>query len=259
MLAEFDFKYDEPIICTAIHNGHELSEKVKENIAISKKTQLYEEDPFTARFTKICNNRIIVNTSRFEVDLNRSREKSIYKLPKDAWGLSVWKKPPSKEIIKVTNEKYKKFYKILKLHLSEMQQKFGIFFVYDIHSYNYRRDGMNSESGARDPEIILGTNNMPSKWMSLVNKVQNDLQNFDFFGRNLDVRINVKFSGGNFSRWIHRNFPDSACCIAIEFKKIFMDEWTGKLDEQKFIQLKEALSSTLSGIKSNLVFPDSID
>jgi len=33
MLAEFDFKYDEPIICTAIHNGHELSEKVKENIS----------------------------------------------------------------------------------------------------------------------------------------------------------------------------------------------------------------------------------
>ena len=93
---------------------------------------------------------------------------------------------------------------------------------------------------------------MSPKWMPLVYDVQENLRNFDFFGKKLDVRIDVKFTGGNFSRWIHRNFPDSACCIAIEFKKIFMNEWTGELFPDKIIGLKKALQTTLPVIKKNL-------
>ncbi len=254
MLAKFDFKYDSPIVCTAIHNGHELSEKVKQNLAISEQTQFYEEDPFTEKFTKICNNRIIVNTSRFEVDLNRAREKSVYLKLKDAWGLSVWKSHPTKEVLKESYRKYEGFYRIVKHHFTEMEKRFGKFFVYDIHSYNHRRNGIKApiDNPSKNPEIILGTNNMPEKWMPLVYEIQHNLQKFDFFDRNLDVRINIKFAGGHFSRWIHRNFPDSACCLAIEFKKIFMNEWTGEVEKEKFDLLKEALSSTLPEIIENL-------
>jgi len=254
MLAEFNFKYDTPIVCTAIHNGHELSETVRKNLAISEQTKFYEEDPFTEKFTDICNNRIIVNTSRFEVDLNRSREKRVYLKPKDSWGLSVRKNPPSKEIIEESYRKYEGFYRIVKHHFLEMEKKFGKFFVYDIHSYNHRRNGIKApvDNPSKNPEIILGTNNMSEKWIPLVYEIQHNLQKFDFFNRNLDVRINVKFAGGHFSRWIHRNFPDSACCIAIEFKKIFMDEWTGELDELKLNELKEALASTLLKIVESL-------
>jgi N-formylglutamate amidohydrolase len=254
MLAEFDFKYDYPIVCTAIHNGHELSEAVKKNLTISEQTQFYEEDPFTEKFTAICNNRIIVDTSRFEVDLNRSREKSVYLKPKDSWGLSVRKNPPSKEVLMESYRKYEGFYRIVKLHFLEMEKKFGTFFVYDIHSYNHRRNGIKApaDNPSKNPEIILGTNNMPKKWIPLVYEIQHNLQKFDFFNRNLDVRINIKFAGGHFSRWIHKNFPDSACCLAIEFKKMFMDEWTGELDELKLNELKEALASTLPKIVESL-------
>ncbi|MBC8415761.1 MAG: N-formylglutamate amidohydrolase [Candidatus Cloacimonetes bacterium] len=254
VLAEFDFKYDSPIVCTAIHNGHDLSESVKRNMAISEQTQFYEEDPFTEKFTAICNNRIIVNTSRFEVDLNRSREKSVYLKPKDAWGLSLWKSHTSKEVLKESYRKYEGFYRIVKHHFLEMEKRFGKFFVYDIHSYNHRRNGIKApaDNPSKNPEIILGTNNMPETWIPLVYEIQHKLQKFDYFDRNLDVRINVKFAGGHFSRWIHRNFPDSACCLAIEFKKIFMDEWTGELDKEKFDLLKEALAFTLPEIVKNL-------
>ena len=137
---------------------------------------------------------------------------------------------------------------------SSMEKKFGKFFVYDIHSYNHRRNGLKvpADDPSKNPEIILGTNNMPEKWIPLVYEIQHKLQKFDFFDRNLDVRINVKFAGGHFSRWIHRNFPDSACCLAIEFKKIFMDEWTGELDELKLNKLKDALASTLPEILANI-------
>ncbi|NQV19181.1 MAG: N-formylglutamate amidohydrolase [Armatimonadetes bacterium] len=254
MLAEFKFEYDSPIVCTAIHNGHFISENIKENLAVYENIQKREEDSYTEFFTEICNNRIIGRTSRFEVDINRTSEKTVYLKPEDAWNLKVRKRPPTKEEIEQSLQKYHEFYSEAEIHFNKMKTKFGKFFVYDIHSYNHRRNGPNGSPADPDknPEIILGTNIMSEKWLPLVYDVQKDLRKIDYFGRQLDVRINIKFPGGNFSKWIHRTFPDSACCIAIEFKKIFMDEWTDELFEDKILKLREALNSTLPGIRANL-------
>jgi hypothetical protein len=91
-----------------------------------------------------------------------------------------------------------------------------------------------------------------NRWGPLVDRFRNDLRAFDFLGRHLDVRENVKFKGGNFSRWIHRTFPESGCSLAIEFKKFFMDEWTGKLDEQQGRAIRRALESTVPGVLDEL-------
>ena len=52
-LADFNFSYNSPIVCTAIHNGHEVSEKVLKNLAVSEENRLMEEDPYTERFKEI--------------------------------------------------------------------------------------------------------------------------------------------------------------------------------------------------------------
>ena len=36
------------------------------------------------------------------------------------------------------------------------------------------------------------------------------MRSYDYFGRRLDVRENVKFFGGQLPRWIHENFPHTA-------------------------------------------------
>ncbi len=253
-IADFHFKYDSPIVCTAIHNGHFISKNIKENLAVPEEIQQKEEDSHTGFFTKICANRIIGRTSRFEIDLNRKPEKTVYLKPEDAWGLKVRKRKPIKEELEQSLQKYNQFYTEVESHFQKMKAKFGKFFVYDIHSYNYRRDGNDKPPAdpEKNPEIILGTNNMPDKWLPIVHDIQNDFREIDYFGRQLDVRINVKFPGGNFSRWIHRTFPDSACCVAIEFKKIFMDEWTGEIYEDKILRLREGLSSTFKKIEKNV-------
>jgi len=253
-LAEFNFKYDSPIVCTAIHNGHDLSPEVLKNLAVNKDIQLMEEDPYTERFTKFSSNLIIGRTSRFEVDLNHSVEKCIYKNPEDAWGLQTRKETPSDLVISQSINKYQEFYTSAKSHFAQLEKKFGRFFVFDIHSYNHHRKGSKADfdNPKLNPEIIIGTNNMPKKWFPLVDKIQNKLTSFDYFGRSLDVRIDVKFPGGHFSRWIHTNFPDSACCIAVEFKKIWMDEWTGEIYEDKLNKLIAALNSTQVLIESEL-------
>jgi hypothetical protein len=40
-------------------------------------------------------------------------------------------------------------------------------------------------------------------------------------------------------------FPDSGCAIAIEFKKFFMDEWTGKPDREALVAMRGMIRATL--------------
>jgi hypothetical protein len=68
----------------------------------------------------------------------------------------------------------------------------------------------------------------------------------------LDVRENVKFKGGELSKWVHRTFPTTGCCLAVEFKKTFMNEWTGALDEAHIAGLAAAVASTLPGLAESV-------
>jgi N-formylglutamate deformylase len=89
-------------------------------------------------------------------------------------------------------------------------------------------------------------------WSPIVDRFITDLRNFNFLGRNLDVRENLRFRGGNFPRWIHENFPKKGCALAIEFKKFFMDEWTGIPDNTQLKAIGNALQSTIPGILEEL-------
>ena len=60
------------------------------------------------------------------------------------------------------------------------------------------------------------------------------MRGFDFNGRRLDVRENVAFQGkGEQTRFVHERYPGTGCAIALEFKKFFMDEWTGEPDAEE--------------------------
>lgn len=246
MNTEFHFNFAEPIVCTAIHNGHDVSPEIEENLAVSEEIRLREEDPRTGYFTRISTNRIIHYTSRFEYDLNRPRDKAFYLQPADAWGLEVRKFVPRDKLIEQCLKNYDLFYRRTAHFMTEMSETFNRFFVYDIHSYNHHRLGAEEpfDDPEMNPEIILGTSNMPEKWLPLVEQIRDNLHGYPFMGRQLDVRINVKFPGGFFSRWLHNSFPQNVCCIALEFKKIFMNEWTGEFYPEVLSELRNALSST---------------
>ncbi len=45
------------------------------------------------------------------------------------------------------------------------------------------------------------------------------------------MRENVAFQGkGEQTRFVHDRYPNRGCAIALEFKKFFMDEWSGEPD-----------------------------
>ena len=57
----------------------------------------------------------------------------------------------------------------------------------------------------------------------------------------LQTRRDVKFKGGNFSQWLNGRWPGRVCAVAVEVKKVFMDEWTGQRDEAEFRRIGAAL------------------
>ncbi len=244
-----------PVIATAIHNGHNVRPDVAELLALTDAERLREEDPFTAEWAALSPTRIIGLHSRFEVDLNRPRERAVYMGPEDAWGLKVWKDEPSLEIMNHSREAYDAFYAEVTRVLKNAESTFGHFVVLDIHSYNHMREGPHGTPADPDtnPEVNIGTGTMNrQRWARLIDKFITDLRDFNFLGRHLDVRENVKFRGGQFPRWIHEKFPMTGCALAVEFKKFYMDEWTGNPHPEYVKAIYDALTVAVSGIHEEL-------
>lgn len=233
-----------PIIATAIHDGHGFAPALAEAARIDAAARLREEDPYTGRLVDIAPTYLVAHRSRFEVDLNRPRDQSVYRSPEDAWGLDI--APRSVADIADALTCYDAFYQALG-HILQQRRRFV---VLDIHSYNHRRGGPDAapDDPRDNPEVNLGTLTVGSRWGHLVTRFSDDLRAQHVTAAPLDVRLNVKFGGGHMSRWINQRFGDRGCAIAIELKKTFMDEWTGALDEAHLAALKRALAATLPGL-----------
>ena len=235
-----------PLVATAIHDGHAVRREVEPLLAVEEPDRLHEEDPHTSFWTTIAPTRAVGFRSRFEFDLNRPREKAVYLGPDDAWGLDIWKDAPSAEIIAASLAQYDAFYEQMHVALNSLVSRFGRVLVLDLHSYNHRREGPDGPAAdpKDNPEINVGTGTMDrSRWSATVDRFVAELSRYDFLGRTLDVRENVKFRGGNFPKWIHSTFPESVCCMSIEVKKFFVDEWTAEIDQSRLYEIGEALKS----------------
>lgn len=153
---------DGNLIATAIHDGHEVRPGVAQLLALPEPDRLREEDPYTGSWTVVAGTRIVGRRSRFEVDLNRPREKAVYRTPADAWGLRVWRSDPGENLISASLAEYDAFYSYVRGVLTGVRKRHGIFVVFDLHSYNHRRDGPDASPAdpAANPEVNIGTASM---------------------------------------------------------------------------------------------------
>lgn len=243
--ADFKLKFNVPILYTAIHNGTHLRDELKDNLKIATDDRVREEDPYTDILIEDFDNTLVVHTSRFEIDLNRRRNWSVYQVPDDCWGLDVWQTPLTKKQVDYALMEYDVFYRRLDRVIQEMIATFGYALVIDVHSYNHHRLGIDKPCDPieENPQIILGTNNMPRRYMPMVEQIKDSFLKHQYQGEQLDTRIDVKFPGGTMARHLHRCYPGKVFALAIEFKKTFMDEWSGELYQDSLISLKNILKS----------------
>jgi N-formylglutamate amidohydrolase len=243
---------ESPIVTAAIHDGHFIRKEVAEYLNLSEHERLREEDPYTDYLAGVSDTRIVGRTSRFEVDLNRPRAKAVYQEPADAWGLHVWKKPLPMDIIERSLDQYDAFYAEVGNLLTSVIGRCGCFIVLDLHTYNHRRDLESEAPASLNPEINIGTVHFPRRWQNVKDRFMDQLSRTEVNGHHPDVRENIKFKGGEFSSWINRNYGEYGCSLAIEFKKVFMDERTGTVDIHHIKNLRGALARTIPAIQSQL-------
>jgi N-formylglutamate deformylase len=245
------------LVTTAIHAGHELRPALADLTALDDEERRREEDPYTDQLLGDVGVRVHVHQSRFEVDLNRSREEAVYQHPDDAWGLTVWEHELPAAEVERSRRIHDEFYAELAHHMDRLATR-GRFLVLDIHSYNHHRDGPDGPPAAPgdNPEVNVGTGALDrSRWGHVIDAFIGELRLQTVDGHRLDVRENVRFRGGHLSRWVTANYPDTGCTLALEFKKLFMDEWSGECDVEHVAQLRHALHAVVPSVLTTLASP----
>ncbi|MFE5407795.1 N-formylglutamate amidohydrolase [Microbacterium sp. NPDC056569] len=252
---EFHGDWNEQFIATAIHNGHDVRSELAAELVLPEADRLREEDPCTDEIGALVPARVVVNRSRFEVDLNRAREEAVYRSADEAWGLEIVRDPPlDEDIVAGSLAVYDAFYAELGRRLDAVAER-GPFVMFDVHSYNHRRDGADGEEApeAENPEVNVGTGSLDrDRFGPVVDAFIESLATTGTSAGPLDVRENIRFRGRQLAAWTHARYPGRGVVLALEFKKTFMDEWTGEADRARIDELARALASTIPALEEAL-------
>ncbi len=242
-----------PILAFALHDGHRVDETLHSYLLLDEQGRSREEDPYTGyMIDDLPVTTIIVRSSRFQLDLNRIKDKSVYARPEDAWGLNVWNGLPAAAIAEL-HTRYDQFYSEIRLLIEAAVKEHGHFLILDVHSYNHRRENPFTQALTEThPEINLGTAYNKDKWQPLCERYNQFLSGSKILGRQPDVRQNIIFKGGAFAQWVAEHFGDDGAVLSIEFKKTFMDEWTGIADIPHVNDLKKLLGSSVSFLQKEI-------
>ena len=236
-----------PVVATAIHDGHDLRPEIADAMRLSDSERLREEDPFTGQAILDVPTHVIAHRSRFEFDLNRAAHEAVYLTNEQSWGLDVWRTPPEPGLVERSLAIHAAYYAMLGQLLDTVAGQHERFVLIDVHSYNHRRDGPDGAPTAQEaaPDINIGTFSMPrDQWAWLLDPLIEEMRAFDFNGRKLDVRENIAFQGkGEQTRFVHGRHPARGCAIALEFKKFYLDEWTGQPDPVELQAMRRFVGS----------------
>ncbi|QOW19690.1 N-formylglutamate amidohydrolase [Lysobacter ciconiae] len=244
---------DGPVIATAIHDGHAMRPSLEPHLALAAEDRRREEDPLTGVLTSVGDVRIRVDTSRFQVDLNRPRDKAVSKDPADTWGLQVWHAPLPEHEMQRSLAGHDDFYATVTELIDRMLERWDALLLIDIHSYNHRRDGADAPPApqAGNPDIELGVTTLdPDRWGHVAERFADVLRRYLIAGREPDVRENVRFpTGGHFPEWVYATWGERVCTISPEYKKHYMDEWTGLADIAVLEQCRRGLAKAVAAVR----------
>jgi N-formylglutamate deformylase len=244
-----------PVVIAAIHAGHDIRPELREWLAVPDEERRREEDPLTDYWLPLGDSTIRVNRSRFEVDLNRPRERAVATEPADTWGMRIWKRPPPAPQVDTSLALHDRFYGCVSRLLDQLVESCGNVLVLDVHSYNHRRDDATRQADpAHNPDIDLGTTTLDrSRFGHLSHRFAEALSQGTLHGHRLDVRENVKYpGGGHFPEWIYQHYGHAVCTISVEYKKTFMDEWTSTADIAAMQSLRTALAHAVHIARAEL-------
>lgn len=245
-----------PVLCTAVHTGHMLRPELRPYLYADDEALRREEDPLTDVLASVGDDIFCSYESRFEVDLNRSRERAFATEPRDTWGMRVWRETPPATMVDRSLLRHDQFYHLMSNWLEAMIAEYGQALLLDIHSYNHRRNGPDQQpaAAANNPHIDLGQTTFDAtRFGALAHCFADTLAAQSCQGITLDVRGNVRYpDGGHWPEWVYSQYGDDVCTITLEYKKFFMDEWNGQASLPILEDLRAGLGVAIEAAKCEL-------
>src|SRR5262249_29499494 len=114
----------EPLVGLATHAGHLVREELQMKMAMEDVERRVEEGPGTDEFVANYPIQMIALDSRYEYDIDRPREESVYLKPFQSWGKKVWRTPPTKDELNICFQKYDEFHELFDYLVGEFVTMF---------------------------------------------------------------------------------------------------------------------------------------
>jgi hypothetical protein len=231
-LGSSEFHFESPAFHAGVsmHSGNLVREEILEIMAVGEKDRFREEDPHMNRFISTFPIRILGRDSRFEYDLNRNPYRAIYDFDRPEWGLAIWRQEIPEELREHSIRKHREFHELLELVCRFLLQQNRHALLFDLHAYCYQRDGRQAWHQDERPEINIGTGPVNREvFEPAIACFKSNLRRTRIKGQTLRISENEIFFGGYLSRHLSRIYHERLLVLAIEYKKIFMDELTGEL------------------------------
>jgi hypothetical protein len=236
----FRIQVDEyvPVVATAVHAGARVRAEIKQKILLNQEQRYFEEDPMTDQMISGCPIVLIANDSRYQYDLNRVPENCIYE---EAWGKKVWGVSLTEQEKKTSLDAHASYYRVLGALLTALEKRFSRVVLYDLHSYNFKRQGEDS------PLFNIGTHFIDiSQFTDIIEDLIKRLRAIKIEGVVTRVGIDDVFYGKGYQAdFIQQNHPRSLC-IPLEVKKVYMDEHSGELYPDIIEQLTQDLHMVIA-------------
>jgi hypothetical protein len=213
-----------------MHSGHRVRSELLNLLAVDEADRFREEDPFMDRFISELPIRIYGRDSRFEYDLNRNPYRAIYEFDRPEWGLKVWNQGIPEEDRIHSLRKHREFHELLELVCRYLLHQNRHALIFDLHAYCYQREKRRAWYEDKRPEINIGTGAVNREiFEPAISCFTSNLRRTRINGHPLRISENEIFLGGYLSRHLSRIYHEHLLVLALEYKKIFMNEWTGEL------------------------------
>ena len=231
---EFHFVEPSSYLGVVLHSGNRVRPDILEIMEVNSKERFREEDPYMDRFIRNFPMQLIARDSRFEYDLNWEKDYAIYEYGKKKWGLQVWKRPLTQEEVETTLRKYHEFHSLLDIVISHMLKNSSTVLLFDMHSFSYQRNERKNWWEDKKPELNLGTRSVNRRLFApQIDLFLKSISGSTLDGHPLRIAENELFPGGYLTHKMALAYDEKVLVFAIEYKKIFMDEWTGELYKDK--------------------------
>jgi N-formylglutamate amidohydrolase len=227
---EFHFREPSYYAGVVLHAGSRIRHEIMDAMAVPRSDRFREEDPFMDAFVRELPIQLIARDSRFEYDLNREPDRAFYPFDSLKWGMRIWCRELSSEKMEPSLAKHREFHDLLDLVTGHMlrQNRFAV--IFDMHSYCYQREKKRPWYEDPRPEINLGTKAVNRElFRDAIESFLEYLSGTMIGGHPVRAAENEIFKGGYLSRRISSQWHERVLVLALEYKKIFMDEWSGEV------------------------------